>query len=42
MKSFLVVPNQGQKVQTHVFALERKTPCTYQKEERLEQKEMQE
>jgi hypothetical protein len=39
MRSFLVVPNQGQKIKIHIFALERKTSCTYHKEKRLEQRD---
>jgi hypothetical protein len=42
MKSFLVVPNQGQKVRIRVFTLKRKISCTYQKEKRLKQKEIKE
>jgi hypothetical protein len=42
MKSFLVVPNRGQKVRMCFFGLERETPCAYEKEERLEQREIQE
>jgi hypothetical protein len=41
MRSFLIVPNQGQKIQIHIFALERKTSCTCHKEERLKQREIQ-
>jgi hypothetical protein len=38
------VPDRGRKVRIHIFALEKeeKTSCTYQKEKRLEQKEIQE
>jgi len=42
MMSFLVVPNRSQKVRIHIFALERETSCTYQKEEKLQQREIQE
>jgi hypothetical protein len=42
MKSFLIVLDWGQKVWICLFGLERKTPCTYQKEERLKQREIQE
>jgi len=42
MKSFLFVPDQGRKIWIHLFGLERETPCTYQKEERLKQREIQE
>jgi len=40
MKSFLVVPDQSRKVRIRVFALKKKTSCTYQKEKRLKQKEI--
>jgi hypothetical protein len=42
MRSSLVVPHQDRKIWICVFALKKETSCTYQKEERLEQKEIQE
>ncbi len=33
--------DQGQKVWIHVFAWEKKISCTYQKEKRLKQREIQ-
>jgi hypothetical protein len=42
MRSFLVVPDWGRKFWIHVFAWEKETSCTYKKEERLEQRELQE
>jgi hypothetical protein len=40
MKSFLVLLDQGREVWIHVIALKRETSCTYQKEERLKQREI--
>jgi len=42
MKSFLVVPDWSQKIQLYILALERETTCTYQKGEKLKQREIQE
>jgi hypothetical protein len=42
MRSFLVVPHDDRKIRIYIFALKKETSCTYQKEERLEQKEIQE
>jgi hypothetical protein len=42
MKSFLIVAHLGWKVQIHIFALKRETSCTYQKEKKLEYREIQE
>jgi hypothetical protein len=42
MKNVLVVLDWGRKIQIRVFALEKKTSRTYQKEEKLEQREIQE
>ncbi len=42
MRSFLVASDRGQKIQLHFFALERETTHTYQKGEKIEQKEIQE
>jgi len=36
------MPHRGQEVQICVFALEKEMPCTYQKEKKLAQKEIQE
>jgi hypothetical protein len=38
MRSFLVVRDQGQKVQIHIFALERETSCTYPKKKKVKAK----
>jgi hypothetical protein len=42
MMNFLVVPYRSQKVQIRNFTLEKETSCTYQKEEKLKQREIQE
>jgi hypothetical protein len=42
MKNVLVVLDWGWKIRIHVFALEKKTSRTYQKEEKLKQREIQE
>ncbi len=38
----MVVLDRGWKLGIHVFALEKETSCTYKKEERLKQREIQE